>query len=54
MEIKVLKNTNCNRIILVDKKTGQAFVSFSKESPQYKFFAECHKEIIENFKPKKL
>ncbi len=52
-EIKILRNSTSNRIVLVDRKTGQAFISFDKDSDQYKFFKNYHSDIIEDFKPAK-
>lgn len=52
-EIKILRNIRTNRIILVDRKTGQAFASYGKETKEYKFFSEYHSDIIEDYKPVK-
>lgn len=50
-EIKVLRNVKTNRIVLVDRKTGQAFASYGKKDEQHKFFNTYHEDIIEDFKP---
>lgn len=52
-EIKILRNTKTNRIVLVDRKTGQAFISFGKKDKQHEFFNKYHSDIIEDFKPSK-
>jgi hypothetical protein len=52
MEIKILKNIRSNRIILVDKKTGQAFISFGKKDEQYAYFMNHYSDIIEDYTPR--
>jgi hypothetical protein len=51
MEFKLLKNTRTNRIILVDKTNGMAFVSYGKEDKEYKYFMQYHSGSIEDYKP---
>jgi len=53
IEIKILKTTTTNRLILVDRKTGMAFISFSNKSKMHKFLTEHHSEKIEDYTPTK-
>lgn len=53
MEIKILKNTKSNRLILIDKSNGQAFISLDKKDKIYKYLIENRDDEIEDYKPTK-
>lgn len=52
MNIRILRNTNTKRIILVDAKNNSSIISFAKNDKVSKYFEENYKEEIEDYKPK--
>ena len=53
MEIEILNNKKAGRLILVDKLTGQAFVSLTKTDKISVYILKYHKENIKDYKPEK-
>lgn len=51
MEIEILKNTRTNRLILIDKSIGMAFMSLGRNDRIYKHLIEYHSEEIKDYKP---